>query len=466
MLVQVRGVRLSFDGTPVLQDLALELARGEILALVGRSGQGKTTILRMLMGELAPDKGDILIQGQRMSGEESQWHQVRGAIVAPIFQMARDGLSPLRSLGAQIGDALSAAGRAPDEVDAFLAQVGLGPEVAKLRLDQVSGGMAQRVAIARALARGARVILADEPTSALDHEASGLVMQALRGAASAGCAVLLVTHDLQIARQADRIAILEGGRIVEQGGMRVLSQPQHPVTQAICDAERQMQSPKVALPAPEVLRFENLGHRFTAGAGVFGASGALAEGECLAILGPSGAGKTTLARMLAKVLAVQQGTICLQGNLIGQISPRAFAKTDMRARIQMVFQEARASFDPDVCVGQGMAQRNRALWAKRLGVDLGLLGRKPAEVSVGQAQRLALLRAVLEQPKVLILDEPTAALDMIGRAEVAGLLAQLKAEGMALILVAHDLALARGLADRLAYCRAGRLEPWEVPLGG
>lgn len=457
---------------PVLQGIDLTLARGEILALVGTSGVGKTTLARAICGLLPP--------GTRQQGRIELAAGLPA--VAPVFQAPRAGLSELRRIGDQIADALALAGRGRHEVAGLLTQLGLDPAVAQLRAGALSGGMAQRVAIARAVATGAPLIVADEPTAALDGPAAQRVLEVLGHARTAGRAVLLITHDPnQVEQLADRIAVMAGGRILECGlTSTVMAQPVRPATRALFAALPARARTLADLPKPvgvlpegtrrpvaqPLLELTGLGFEHGGGPGLDDISLQVASGEVLALLGASGSGKTTLARIIARLLPLHRGQLRLCGDEIGAIAPARFARDRRRARIQLVFQESGASFTPWQSVGQmiAAAQRRLGLPVARIidscgpaGLDPTLLARLPGQMSQGQLARAALVRALAAGPDLLVLDEPAAALDPVTQAGILHCLAGLRSAGCGIILVTHDLHVARLLADRIAVLDNGRL---------
>jgi len=458
-LLRLRGVTVHLAGqpTPTLAGIDLDLARGEVVGIVGESGAGKTLLLRTIC--------DALPVSARVGGV----CQMSGGHVASVLQAPLAGLSPLRRIGAQIADAAACKAQAPAML---LDRMGLPPGTDRCFPQDLSGGMQMRAALARALATGAALILADEPTAALDGPTARVVLDALGRIRAAGRTVLMVTHDpAPAAVICDRIGVLHAGRIVEIAATcQVLDQPNHPYSRKLMAAlpfrtkgmPRQQAATAAGCPVPlaPALELRNASHRHPGGAGVAKINLTMFKGETVAICGPSGSGKTTLARLIARLVTLHEGQIRLGDAEIGAITPRRFSQHPRRGEIQMVFQDAAASFRPWCPIrsafGTASPARVAAVW-QSVGLDPALLLRLPREVSQGQIARAALARAIVLRPQILVLDEPTSALDAMTQADMLHHLAKLTGDGMALLLVTHDLHVARLLAQRIAVLDAGRL---------
>jgi peptide/nickel transport system ATP-binding protein len=507
------------DGAPLLevQDLVVEVAAppgrrkvvdgvgfmvraGATVAMVGPSGAGKTLTALAVMGLLDANAaclagGRIIVQGQDLAGApESVLRAFRGRVVAMVFQEPATALDPTMRVGAVIAEAARALlrlGRAPSRTRALdlLAEVGLPDPAATARAypHQLSGGMRQRVLVALALAGNPAVLLADEPTSALDSTARAALLGHLRRLQrSRGLGLLLVTHDLaSVAEFADRVVVMERGRVVEEGPVsRVLALPTHPCTRALL-AARPPPAGKTTgaegLPGSgvPVLAVDRLTRDFTTGGwlgirsrrvrAVDGVTLTVGPGECVGVVGESGSGKSTLARLALGLLRPSAGTVAWGGRDVGAVSAAGLRL--LRRQVQVVLQDPGGALDPRVRVGdllrepgvvQGMPAREVEERLQEVsamvGLPPGLDRRFPHELSGGERQRVALARALLLRPSLLVCDEPFSALDATLQGLVVETLARLRrSAGLSLLFISHDLAVVGQVADRVVVMAGGRV---------
>ncbi|MCJ1715987.1 ABC transporter ATP-binding protein [Curtobacterium sp. VKM Ac-2922] len=487
-VLDARGLHVAIGGTPVVAGVDLHVDAGECVALVGASGSGKTVTVRALLGLSAAgsavraDRLDVAGLDVRAFSDR-RWRSVRGARVGYVGQEALGALDPLRPVGREVDDVLRlhtemTARERVDAVRSALADVGLDPAIATdgRLAGTLSGGMRQRALIAAATVGSPALVVADEPTTALDAGVAVRVMEQLRRPQERGAGLLVVTHDLGlVAGWADRVVVMDAGRVVEQGTVQaVLRAPKHPVTQALvaaAGAGTGTGTKKGATPhgAGLVLEARDLRKAYDGVAVVDGVSFGLQPGRVLGVVGASGSGKTTVARMLLGLATPDTGTVTLDGAAWAPLPERE--RRARRPRIAAVVQDPGATFDErwDVervladALSDGDARRatgplgpqvDAAL--RQVDLDPGLRGRSPLTLSGGQRQRLAIARALTTAPDVLVLDEPVTALDATVQDQVLTLLEQLRDDtGVAMVFVSHDLRAVRRMADDVLVIDAG-----------
>ncbi|MGI5950799.1 MAG: dipeptide ABC transporter ATP-binding protein [Brooklawnia sp.] len=502
----------------VTHDVDLSVDTGQTLAIVGESGSGKSTVARTLLAFL---RGGSFIRSGRvlvgdtdvfaLSGQALREH--RGGTVALVAQNAGQALTPSMRAGRQIAEALQVHGRpASDElIAALLEQVRLPARVARAYPHELSGGQQQRVAIAMAVAARPRVLVLDEPTTALDVVTQASVLRLLRDLAhELQTATLLVSHDLGVvAGMADEVAVMRAGRIVEHAAAtQVLRTPSHPYTRELLasaprldedglvelaeDGSRRIR-PRPELGDPAVV-VEGTDVEVTYGRGgrakraVQGVDIRIRRGEILALVGESGSGKSTLAWAVAGLNPISNGTLYYTGGQTEDAQdpgehdlslPVRKRPLDLRRLIQLAFQNADTALNPRVTIGTSLARPLRLFHRvprERIGerqqqlmeqVDLpaSFLRRLPGQLSGGQRQRVGIARALAGDPSIIIADEITTALDVSVQAQVLRLLDDIRRdENLSCVFISHDLAVVRGIADRVMVMHAARVVE-EGPVG-
>ncbi|WP_372833316.1 dipeptide ABC transporter ATP-binding protein [Puniceibacterium confluentis] len=508
-MLSVKNLAVSFQtrrGTvEAVRGISFDLAKGEILGIVGESGSGKSVTSYALMRIL--DAGGTIKAGEATySGidlrrvAERDMSDIRGREISMIFQNPRAALNPIRKVGHQIEDVLRRHARATRHdarAKAIKALEDVRINDAEARYDaypfELSGGMCQRVVCAIALACDPRLLIADEPTTGLDITTQQAVMELVRDLIRArNMSSILITHDLGLAAQyCDRIMVMKDGLIVEQGDpARIFSDPQHSYTRKLVDATPRMGEGIRSLLPPEerkaelphqvhdrpLLEVSNLTKTFKGMAGpvhaVRGISFSIRQGQSVGLVGESGCGKSTTSEILVRLMDATSGDIIFDGQDIAGIPAQGFARNPRRAEIQMVFQDATDSLNPRHTARQAIGEPLRRLGALRaaplaarieelatlVGLPLPLLDRFPHQLSGGQKARVGIARAVALEPKFLILDEPTAALDVSIQAVVLNLLVDLRAKlGMTYLFVSHDLHVVALLCDHVIVMRAGEI---------
>jgi len=455
------------EGRALLQNCSFALHAGERLTLVGESGAGKSLLAQAIMGTL-PDAmratGGVQIVGANTDGQRRPTQSLWGKKIVMLPQEPWSALNPVMRLRTQVAEAgRYAAGyrwsTAFLKADQHLAKLGLA-HAGRQWLHQVSGGMAQRVGIACASQSDARILIADEPTKGLDASACEQVALLLASAQQQGQALLTITHDLDLAlRLGGRVAVMRQGRIVEEGDVAsVLTAPRHDYTKELLAAQPR-HWPKLATATTSargdtVIAARDVSVRFGERTILRSASLPIGEGESVAVVGPSGCGKTTLGNVMVGVLKPGQGDVHRRAGVPGW-------------RFQKLYQDPVASFAPQQTIRRGIHDLLRlhgldaapiAHWLQRLRLSGDLLDRRPNEVSGGELQRLAILRAMLLQPVFVFADEPTSRLDALTQRDTMAALCESMAEsGCAMLLVSHDPALAQSSTQRQWQIREGSL---------
>ena len=468
--LEVRALRIAFDGRVVVDGVSLTVDPGQCVAIVGESGAGKTLTARAMLG-LTPDEAHVTAERLDVAGVDARrlgersWRRLRGDRIALVSQDALVSLDPLQRIRSEVAEPLrlhehglrSTALRS--RILGLLGRVWM-PD-AERRAEQypheLSGGLRQRALIASALAGSPTVLVADEPTTALDATVQARVLDLLREIADSGTAVLFISHDFAAVRRvADRIIVMRAGRVVEEGdAAQILDAPREEYTRALVGATRHEPRVASAAVAEPVLSIDGLSKGFGGVPAVSDASFTVPGGRTLGIVGESGSGKTTLARMIIGVERPDAGSLTWHGE----------------HRVQFVHQNPLGAFDPRWSVGRslrealeaaGVPRRDRAAEVARLlaevDLDPGLAARRPAALSGGQRQRAAIARALAADPDVLVLDEPVSALDPTVRERVLALLLRLQCDrGLTMIFVSHDLDVVAAVADEVLVMKDGAI---------
>jgi len=508
-MLNVKDLKVSFQTrrgqVDAVRGVSFELEKGETLGIVGESGSGKSVTSYALMRIL--DKGGTITGGaldyegvDLKAATEAAMRDIRGREISMIFQNPRAALNPIRKVGHQLEDVLRRHARATRSTAKAEAIRAL--EAVKIRNPEeryhaypfeLSGGMCQRIVIAIALACDPHILIADEPTTGLDITTQKAVMDLVSDLIrDRGMSSILITHDLGMAAQyCDRIVVMKDGEIVETGRPEALFfSPQHAYTRKLVDAtpragatvrELLPQEMRTPLAPPKrsdrvLVEVRDLKKTYQGKSGpvhaVKGISFKVREGECVGLVGESGCGKSTTSSMLVRLDDPTSGEILFEGEDLAKTPARSFAKDPRRSAIQMVFQDATDSFNPRHTAQQlisepldrlsdlGKAEKKTRVeeLADLVGLPRPLLTRFPHQLSGGQKARVGIARAIALNPKFLILDEPTAALDVSIQAVVLNLLVDLRARlGISYLFVSHDLHVVRLLCDHVIVMKDGEI---------
>jgi microcin C transport system ATP-binding protein len=500
-LIKVQDLSVDFRGggkiTHAVKHVSFDIGKAETVALVGESGSGKTvtalSILKLLPYPSASHpSGKIWFKGENlMTLRDSGLRAIRGNKISMIFQEPMTSLNPLHTIEQQVGEVLKIHRGLSDRVARarvldLLDKVGIDDPRGRLASypHQLSGGQRQRVMIAMALANEPDLLIADEPTTALDVTIQAQILDLLAKLKDEfHMAMLLITHDLGIVRKmADRVCVMNSGEIVERGRtQQIFASPQHPYTKHLLASEPKGAPPPANAKAVTILEAKDLKVWFPIKRGflrsivgyikaVDGIDLAVKEGQTLGVVGESGSGKTTLGLALLRLVS-SEGPIVYLGNRIDSYDSKRMRP--LRRHMQIVFQDPYGSLSPRLSVGQiieeGLVIQNHGLnqdernariarALKEVGLDPAWRDRYPHEFSGGQRQRIAIARALVLEPKFLILDEPTSALDVSVQAQIVDLLRELqKKHKLAYLFISHDLKVVRALANSIIVLRHGKV---------
>jgi oligopeptide/dipeptide ABC transporter ATP-binding protein len=488
-LLEVRDLCIRYGDTEVVSGLSFSVGSGESVGLVGESGSGKTQTALAIMGLLpgnAAVGGSIAFDGREIVGAaERQLDRLRAERIGMVFQDPMQALNPYIPIGKQLRRVLLRHGigdgrKADQRVMHMLDRVGLPDPARQFRAyaHQLSGGMRQRVMIASALIANPDLLIADEPTTALDVTVQAQILDLLERIREE-TALLLITHDLGIiAGHCERLLVIDNGRLAEAGPTRKLfSEPQSPHTRKLIDAAPRLDGVTRPAPAPgdRVLETEavsvSYAERRAELHAVLDLDLQLMAGETVAVVGESGSGKSSFVRAVLGLIPMRAGRVTFLGeDIAGPAKARA---VEIRRDLQLVFQDPAGSLNPQLRIESIIAEplsvhapeldaggrRERVADAlQRVGLDEQLLTRFPHQLSGGQAQRAAIARALIVNPKVLVCDEAVAALDGSVRAQILDLLRrEQEATGLAIVFISHDLAVVRSISHRVMVLYLGRL---------
>lgn len=511
MSLDIKGLSLSIGSSRILSDVSLNVKDGERVGLVGSSGSGKSMLLRAAIG-LVPSNCKItgscrVGNTQTVGANDSALARIRGKYVGVVFQQADRALNPVMSVSEQISLPLRIHYNLEEDdiqnrVKVMLEKVGLGTNILNKRTFELSGGQMQRVGIATALITCPKLILADEPTTALDSVTQKDVVNMLTSLVdNMGASMLFVTHDFSVlSYAATRCYVLDSGRLVDSARVgELLENPKVHSTKQLVFAARALSLSKNDLSLSNkndsskddcIFNAKNvhvvLGSAKTRVEALKGVDFNLKVGESLALIGGSGSGKTTLIRSLLGLQEIRQGSIEYCGKLVETVenarksSLKDSAYVNMRRQCSLVFQHPFAALDPRWTVRKSVAEPLE-IWRKNMSSDsntvdshvidskvddvLNLVGldpsvfgkRYPCQLSGGQAQCVAIARALINNPRVLVADEPMSAIDVAERTRILDAFNVIRANrpNMACIFVSHDLGMIQHLASSVVVLKDG-----------
>lgn len=480
-----------------VKDLSFTVEKGETLAIVGESGSGKSVtsmaIMQLLPKNIATfdKKSSVLFNGKELLDlSERQMRAIRGDKIAMIFQEPMTSLNPFVPIGKQVAEAVSihnpSVGRSQANKLALetLQKVKIPNADKKMTAypHEFSGGQLQRIMIAMAIINKPDLLIADEPTTALDvttqAEILDLMLELQR---DLGMAIILISHDLRLVKKySDQVCVMQHGVIIERGTTQdVFNNPQHPYTVELLTPIPNNHKPILDESAPKLITAEDIKVDYVIARNFFGKPTKtfnavkgitldLKKGETLGIVGESGSGKSTLGRAIMQIVP-SVGDIRFNGEKI--IDTTGDKRQALRRDMQIVFQDPFNSLSPRLTVREiieegltvhfpQMSKEERRQKVvkilKEVNLSPTMINRYPHEFSGGQRQRIAIARAIILEPKFVLLDEPTSALDRSTQIMVVNLLNDLqKKYGLSYIFISHDLSVVKALSDRVIVMSEG-----------
>ncbi|MBP3221958.1 MAG: ABC transporter ATP-binding protein [Neisseriaceae bacterium] len=489
LLLEINNLSSFVGQKQILSDISLSMKKGEKYALVGESGSGKTMLAQSIV-RLQPDiklSGSLKFNGvDILSLSNKELQKIRGKKIAFVFQEPMTALNPVQTVGSQIVEVLSLH-LGLTKKDAWKKAIDLLNRTGIKNSDekvhsypfQLSGGQRQRAMIAMAVAAEPELLIADEPTTALDVAVQGQIMALLNDIQrQTDMGILYISHDLRVVRNfADTVSVMKDGRIVETAPCeKLFSEPKHEYTQMLLNA---VPEPLNAAPpqGETVLSVKNLGVSVKQKSGWFSTTDKpllqqvqfeLKQGETLGVIGASGSGKSTLAKALLKLIDFS-GSLKICGNDWQAIDNKQLLKN--RQDIQIVFQDPFSALNPRMTIAEIVGEAVDILQPQtskeekynkikqilnEVGLPESIINRYPHEFSGGQRQRIAIARALIVQPKILVLDEPTSALDLQLQKQLIDLLKDLQQKHrLAMIFVSHDLDVIAALSHKILVLETG-----------
>jgi peptide/nickel transport system ATP-binding protein len=495
-LLKVDELTVSYAGHPVLDTVSFTIGNGQRLGVIGETGSGKSVLALAVMGLLPDDAlvaGSIVFDNAPIPDSETGRAKLRGKRMAIVFQESANALDPLQTAGAQVVEAVQRAGQAEGDIKAAIEtlfrDLGLEPADAGRYPRDLTTSARQLVLVAIALAGKPDLLICDNPTSSLDLIAQRKVIDLIdRTCTERGMALMLISPDLKaISALCTKIIVLRRGKIVEMGDkLEVLGHPRHEHTKALLAAGRHRARTLMRAPiSGDMIAVRNVSRRFRLPdislletrprlLALDSVTLSIRSGESLALIGPSGAGKSTLARIVAGIDRASDGELELDHHIYhGTDLPRT-----LRHDISFVFPDPLASFNPRLTMGESIVEPLKleqgaevdTLGARitevvhAVGLSPDVLSRYPHEFSSGQLQRAAIARALVTRPRLVVLDEPVAALDVASRGEILVMLNRLRADyGLTFLVLGRDLDIVKIVADRVIVMDRGRIVETATP---
>ena len=496
-LITINNLSISFKNNKnVVDDISIKIPAGKTVALVGESGSGKSltalSILKLIPSAALYESGEIIFKNKNiLSSSEKEIQKIRGKNISTIFQEPMNSLNPLHTINKQIEEVLLIHQKitkpeAQEKTIKLLKAVGLESLVTRTKIYpfELSGGQRQRVMIAMSIANNPDLLIADEPTTALDVTVQIQILNLLlKIQKDIGMSILFISHDLSVVKKmSDYIYVMKGGKIVEEGlNSEIFSRPTHPYTKELISFENQRNEIK-KLSDRSVLQVKDLNVWYPIKKGLLkktvghvkaisNFNFSLKERETIGVVGESGSGKTSLVLAILKLINFSGG-ISILGEDISSIKKNKLLK--LRKKIQIVFQDPFSSLSPRMTIEEIVLEglnvhyselnpKEKKEKVKKIlnDVDLNyekIYNRFPHEFSGGQRQRIAIARALILNPKIIILDEPTSSLDVTIQNQIIKLLKNLQNKYfLSYIFISHDMKVIRSVSDRVIVIKKGKI---------
>lgn len=478
-LLEVAQLGISHGKRNLLDGLSLIVEPGERIGIIGDSGSGKTVLASALAACLPPTlvrTGSIDIDGGPLPSNDAELTRLLGRLIGYLPQDAAATLDPLLTMRAQLTEAISydrRLGSGRPTAESLLALVGLDLRHASSTQARLTPGEQRLAALALVLATEPQMLVVDEPLVGLDPLRQRKMVDAIRSQCDAnGMALIVLSRDLRtIGALATRLLVLESGRIVDQGAMPgLLATPGHDATRRIAEAIKPRRRTMAEVPvsvAPPLLEVRDVTSRAAGQPALTGVSFDVRAAETVALVGPEGGGKLLISRLVLGLAAPGSGAITFDKQAVGLRMPMP-----LRRELALVTPDPHLSLDPALTLGESIAEplhllpalvasarRERIeVAASSTGLEPHHLLLRPGQVSPDIAQRAAIARAIVTRPRLVVLDEPVAGLDLVPRADLTVLLSRLRADlGLAYLLVSNDLDLINMLADRVLVVADGKV---------
>ena len=491
-LLSVKNLSVSIHEQPIIKNVSFNLRAGEILALTGESGSGKSISALALMGLLpygSKKKGVINFEGKDLNKiSEPNFCKLRGKKISMVFQEPMTALNPVQSIGKQISETLiqhkaCAPNELKNRVRKAMDRVGLRDIDPSRFPHQLSGGQRQRVVIAMAICLEPSILIADEPTTALDVTTQSKILNLIQEFAEKdGISIILITHDLAIvANISNYLLLMREGILVDQGQpKKVFRDLSHPYTKKLFSASSEQVSFKETNPSKEKLlevRSVSVNYRshergiFSKGKSVEAVSNVsldIRKGERLGLVGESGCGKSTLTRTILGLQSASSGYIKFEGQEVSKYA------NSFKKNIQVVFQDPYGSFNPRQKIGrlitepfftlgrEAPPETEQKIIAQKMLKEVGLssesIEKYIHEFSGGQRQRIAIARALVIKPKLIIFDEAVSALDVSIRSQILKLISDLTERyGLSYLFISHDLTVIENITENCLVMKNGKI---------